>query len=190
VDILIIGGTRNLGHLLTLELLQAGHRVIVFNRGQTPDLLPGDVRRLHGDRRDPAQLAQALNGRSFDVVVDTVLYKGSEAQTITRLLEGSISHYILISTGQVYLVRRDGQRPFAEVDYNGPLMEAPAPSTRDHEKWTYGVQKRQAEDILAKAWEDDASHTPRYASPWLTASGTIFTASTVTFCGCGMLALF
>jgi nucleoside-diphosphate-sugar epimerase len=153
VEILIIGGTRNLGHLLALELLQAGHRVTVFNRGQTPDQLPDDVRRLHGDRSDPAQLAQALVGRSFDVVVDMTLYNGTDAQTITGLLEGRVGHYIFLSTGQVYLVRRDVQRPFAEADYDGPLTEAPDPNTRDHEEWTYGVEKRQAEDILAKAWE-------------------------------------
>jgi nucleoside-diphosphate-sugar epimerase len=153
VDILIIGGTRNLGHLLTLELLWAGHRVTVFNRGQTLDQLPNDVRRLHGDRHDPAQLAQALMGQSFDVVVDTTLYNGSDAQTITRLLEGCVGHYVFISTGQVYLVRRDVQQPFAEADYDGPLIEAPAPHTRDHQEWSYGVQKRQAEDVLAGAWE-------------------------------------
>jgi len=37
LDVLIIGGTRNLGHLLSLELLETGHQVTVFNRGQTPD---------------------------------------------------------------------------------------------------------------------------------------------------------
>jgi nucleoside-diphosphate-sugar epimerase len=153
VDIMIIGGTRDLWRLLALELLQVGHHVTVFNGGQTPDQLPGDVRCLHGDRSNPAQLAQALMGRSFDVVVDTALHKGSDAQAITRLLEGRISHYIFISTGQVYLVRRDVQQPFVEADYDGPLMEAPAQCTRDHEAWTFGVQKRQAEDMLAMAWE-------------------------------------
>jgi nucleoside-diphosphate-sugar epimerase len=109
VDILIIGGTRNLGHLSALELLRVGHRVTVFNRGQPLDQLPSDVRRLHGDRSNPAQLAKALMGWSFDVVVDTTLYHGSDAQTITRLLDGRVGHYVFISTGQVYLVRRDVQ---------------------------------------------------------------------------------
>jgi nucleoside-diphosphate-sugar epimerase len=153
LEILIIGGMRNLGHLLALDLLQARHRVTVFDRGQTPDQLSGEVRRLHGDRSDPAQLAQALVGQSFDIVVDTTLCNGSDAQTITELLERRVSHYIFLSTGQVYLVRRDVQRPFAEADYDGPLTAASAPGTRDHEEWIYAVEKRQAEDVLAKAWE-------------------------------------
>jgi NAD(P)-dependent dehydrogenase (short-subunit alcohol dehydrogenase family) len=101
LEILIIGGTRNLGHLLTLELLQAGHRVTVFNRGQTPDELPADVQRLRGDRSDPARLAPALAGRSFDGVVDTTLYNGADAQTITALLDGRVGQYLFLSTGQV-----------------------------------------------------------------------------------------
>lgn len=86
MDILIIGGTRNLGHLLTLALLDTGHRVTLFNRGQTPDELPADIQRLRGDRSDPPRFAQALAGRSFDVVVDTTLYNGADARQL-------VSHY-------------------------------------------------------------------------------------------------
>lgn len=153
MDVLIIGGTRNLGHLLSLELLETGHQVMVFNRGQTPDELPADVQRLHGDRTDPVCLRQALAGRSFDVVVDTTLYTGAEAHTIAELMDGRVGHYIFLSTGQVYLVHADLPRPLVEDGYEGPLMTAPPPGTRDHGEWTYGVEKRQAEDALARAWE-------------------------------------
>ena len=39
-EILILGGTRNLGHVTALALLEAGHNVTVMNRGITPDELP------------------------------------------------------------------------------------------------------------------------------------------------------
>lgn len=133
--------------------MEAGHHVIVFNRGQTPDELPADVTRLHGDRSDPTQLAQALGSRSFDAVVDTTLYNGITARAIAQLLDGRVGHYLCLSTGQVYLVRRGLQRPFAEEHYEGPLTDAPAPGTRDDEEWLYGVEKRHAEDALAHAWD-------------------------------------
>lgn len=95
MDILIIGGTRNLGHLLALRLLETGYRVTILNRGQTPDELPGEVTRLRGDRSDPVQLKQALAGRSFDTVVDTTLYNGPDAQAVARILEGRVGSYIL-----------------------------------------------------------------------------------------------
>src|SRR5829696_9176485 len=99
MEILIIGGTRNVGHLLTLELRTQGHSVTVLNRGKTPDELPEDIQRLHCDRSDAAALAQTLSGRSFDAVVDMALYDGTDAKAVTQLLDGSVGQYIFLSTG-------------------------------------------------------------------------------------------
>lgn len=153
MDVLIIGGTRNVGHLLTLELCRNGHRVTVFNRGKTLDELPAGVQRLHGDRSDPKSLSRALVGRSFDVAVDMALYNAADAKTITKLLDGRIGQHIFLSTGQVYLVREESPRPFAENVSEKPLLSAPLPGTRDHDEWLYGVQKSQAEDVLMSAWQ-------------------------------------
>jgi nucleoside-diphosphate-sugar epimerase len=153
MEILIIGGTRNVGHLLTLKLLMDGHRVTLFNRGITPDDLPASVQRLHGDRSDPSSLRKALAGRSFDAVVDMALYNGADAKTITELLDGRVGQYLFLSTGQVYLVRAESPRPFAEDASEKPLTPAPLPGTRGHDEWLYGVKKSQAEDILMSAWQ-------------------------------------
>src|ERR1041385_7304205 len=111
---LIIGGTRNLGPAIVQALLQEGHEVAVFNRGQTRDDLPQEVERLRGDRADPAQLKAAIAGREFDLVVDTTLYTGAEAQTAVELFADCVGRYIFLSTGQVYLVRIGVERPFKE----------------------------------------------------------------------------
>ncbi len=152
MNILIIGGTRNMGHLLALQLLEDGHHVTVFNRGYSRDELPAEVERLRGDRTIKEQLKAALHGRTFDAVVDMVLYSGEEAETITHLLKDRTDHYVFISTGQVYLVREDLSRPFSEEDYEGRLLPAPKPNTYGYEEWSYGMQKRAAEDLLAAAW--------------------------------------
>jgi nucleoside-diphosphate-sugar epimerase len=60
---------------------------------------------------------------------------------------------------------------FAEADYDGPLAKAPAPDTQDHAEWAYAMQKRQAEDVLAQAWEDrrfpfTALRLPLVISEW------------------------
>jgi nucleoside-diphosphate-sugar epimerase len=154
-NILIIGGTRNLGYALGLQLLEAGHHVTILNRGITPDHLPEAVERLRADRTDSAQLQKALAGRSFDVVVDTALYKQEEAEAVIPLLRGRTGHYIFLSTGQVYLVREDIERPFKESSYDGRLMPAPKPNTYQYEEWLYGVDKRRVEDTLAAAWQKE-----------------------------------
>jgi nucleoside-diphosphate-sugar epimerase len=150
---LIIGGTRNLGPAIVQSLLSEGHEVTVFNRGQTPDDLPPEVERLHGDRSDPRQMQAALRGRNFDVVIDTTLYTGAEAERAVELFQGRVGQYIFISTGQVYLVRLGVHRPFKEADYAGPVMPEPAKADEsEHSNWLYGFDKRQAEDVFAKAW--------------------------------------
>lgn len=152
---LVIGGTRNLGPDIVKCLLEEGYEVTVFNRGITPDELPGSVERLRGDRRDAVQLGAALGRREFDFVIDTAIYTGAEAQAVVQVLMGRVGHYIFLSTGQVYLVRAGLQRPFKEDDYQGQLISEPAHSeVTDYNNWRYGFDKREAEDVFARVWEE------------------------------------
>ncbi|MCU0465199.1 MAG: NAD-dependent epimerase/dehydratase family protein [Anaerolineae bacterium] len=151
MNILIIGGTRQVGHYLTERLLASGHRVTLLNRGITKDSLPDHLPRLNCDRTDPIQLKRALSGRTFDVVVDNVLFRRPEAESITALLDGRVGHYIALSSGQVYLVREGVSRPFREEDYAGPTLPPPALATYDYEEWLYGMDKRACEDVLSEA---------------------------------------
>jgi nucleoside-diphosphate-sugar epimerase len=147
-NILIIGGTRNIGYLLSKHIIQAGHQLTILNRGVTPDDLPDGVHRLRCDRTDPQQLKRALNNRQFDMVIDMTLYHAAEADQIAEILRGQVGHYIAVSSGQVYLVREGIQRPFREQDYAGALTPQPTPNTYDHEEWLYGMNKREMEDAL------------------------------------------
>jgi len=154
MNILIIGGTRNVGHFLAHQLLSTGHNVTLLNRGKTPDNLPDEIERLRADRTDSFQLEKALIGREFDVVVDNALYKQQEAETIIRLLNGKVGHYIFLSSGQVYLVREGAERPFTEESYDGRLIPAPKANTFAYEEWLYGIDKRKAEDVFIKAGQE------------------------------------
>jgi nucleoside-diphosphate-sugar epimerase len=152
---LIIGGTRNLGPSIVQALLQEGHEVAVFNRGQTRNDLPEEVERLRGDRTDTSQLKKALGGREFDLVVDTTLYTGAEAEAVVEVLANRARRYIFLSTGQVYLVRIGVELPFKEEDYPGPVMaEPPKSNVSDYKNWLYGFDKRAAEDVFARAWTE------------------------------------
>ena len=150
-DILILGGTRNLGHFTALSLLDAGHNVTVLNRGVTSDALPANVERLRADRRDTGTMRAALDTRSFDVVFDTTTYTGTEARQAVELFGGSTDLYVFVSSGQVYLVREGVSRPFREADYDGPVMPEPSQESADHDDWKYGMEKRDAEDVFTTA---------------------------------------
>ena len=151
--VLIIGGTRNMGYYLSKRLAEAGVDLTLLNRGITRDDLPRAIHRLHVDRTDHRQMRRALLAKSFDVVIDFVLYQADEAQTIIELFRDDTEHYIMLSSGQVYLVREGAQRPFREEDYAGRLMPAPKQNSYAFEEWRYGMQKRAAEDQLLQAWE-------------------------------------
>ncbi|HEY2804740.1 MAG TPA: NAD-dependent epimerase/dehydratase family protein [Gemmatimonadales bacterium] len=149
---LIIGGTRNLGPDLVRALLARGDEVTVLNRGLTADDLASPVMRLHADRSNEAALRAALGSRSFDLVVDTTLYNGKDAQAVTRILAGRVQKYVFWSTGQVYLVRTGLKPPFSEQDYDGAVMDSPdANRTDDADNWRYGVDKRAAEEVFRAA---------------------------------------
>lgn len=153
-NILIIGGTRNMGYFLTQRLADSGHRVTILNRGMSEDDLPETIYRLRADRTDPQQMKRALMGKSFDVVVDFVMYRQHEAEVIINLLGGAIDHYIMISTGQVYLVREGISRPFTEDSFEGRIQPPPKANTFAYEEWSYGINKRQAEEALIKAHQE------------------------------------
>ncbi len=57
----------------------------MFNRGQTRDDLPEEVERLRGDRTNPEELEARLRGREFDLVIDTTLYTGEEAEAAVEV---------------------------------------------------------------------------------------------------------
>ena len=151
-DILILGGTRNLGHVTAVALLEAGHKVSVMNRGVTPDELPPDVHRLRGDRADSNQMRRAINGLDFDLVLDTTTYTGADARSAIDVFQGHVGRYVFVSTGQVYLVREGISRPFREESYDGPLIPEPPRESEDYDSWSYGAWKRDAEDEFAAAF--------------------------------------
>ena len=151
--VLIIGGTRNMGYYLSQRLAAAGADLTLLNRGITKDDLPRSIHRLHVDRTDHKQMRRALLAKSFDVVIDFVMYRGDEARTVIELFHDDVGQYIFLSTGQVYLVREGLERPFREDDYAGRLMPAPKEISYDYEEWRYGVDKRDVEDQLKAAWE-------------------------------------
>ena len=147
--VLILGGTRNLGHVSAISLLKAGHEVTVLNRGITPDELPRDVERLHAERADHSKIRALVQARSWDAVVDTTSYTGTDAAAICELFRERCGRIVFVSTGQVYLVRTDARPPFSESDYEGAIIPEPGIEAPDHNDWVYGVEKRAAEEVFS-----------------------------------------
>lgn len=100
LNLLIMGGTRFIGPHIIRAAQERGHALTMFNRGKTnPDLFPG-VDRLTGDR--VAGELEALEGRSWDAVIDTSAYFPHVVKHALEVFGDQIDHYLLISTISVY----------------------------------------------------------------------------------------
>jgi nucleoside-diphosphate-sugar epimerase len=106
------------------------------------------VEALVGDRSDEAALARALEGRRFDLTVDLAAYDAPAVEKVFRVRRLALGRYVLISTGQVYLVTTAERTPFRETDSMATLLPEPPAGTPDHREWAYGIGKRRAEQAL------------------------------------------
>lgn len=146
--LLVMGGTRFVGRHLVAEALERGHAVTLFNRGVSePGLFPG-VEEIHGDR--DGGLAP-LEGRSWDVVVDTCGYVPRVVGASAQLLAGATGHYTFISSLSVYPV---GTPPGADETAPVGTIEDPTVETIDEN--TYGPLKVLCEREVQERFDDRA----------------------------------
>lgn len=145
VNLLILGGTRFVGRHITEAALARGHRVTLFNRGQsdpTPDL---DVEQLRGNR--DGDLA-ALRGRRWDAAIDVSGYVPRIVRASAELLAPAVAHYTFISTGSVYAPARPGSR----VDEQTPTKTIDDETREDFQSPdAYGALKALCERAVERA---------------------------------------
>jgi nucleoside-diphosphate-sugar epimerase len=67
--VLIIGGTGVSGYWLVEELLERGHQVTIFHRGQQEAQFSRPIAHIHGDRQQQEAFAAATSGLALDAVV-------------------------------------------------------------------------------------------------------------------------
>jgi 2'-hydroxyisoflavone reductase len=135
VRLLVLGGTKFLGRHVVAHALDAGHEVTTFTRGRTnPDLFPR-AEHLLGDRDGSLD---ALDGRSWDGVVDTSGYVPRVVRRSAELLRDAVQRYVFVSTISVY----------AE-----PEEEPDSEDVQQH----YGALKRACERVVGEVFGDRAT---------------------------------
>jgi 2'-hydroxyisoflavone reductase len=140
MDILILGGTVFLGRAIVEEALSHGHKVTLFNRGKSnPDLFPG-VENLIGDRDNDIS---ALEGRRWDLAIDTCGYVPRIVGQSARLLSNAINHYTFISSVSVYA---DFSKP--DIDENSPVGTIEDETVEEITGETYGPLKALCEQEI------------------------------------------
>jgi nucleoside-diphosphate-sugar epimerase len=100
--ILVIGGTGFIGPHIVRRLLEQGHEVLVFHRGQTEADLPEGVIHLHGDRARLADHRPELARFAPKVVIDTRPMTEAHARTLMETVRGIAGRVVALSSGDVY----------------------------------------------------------------------------------------
>jgi nucleoside-diphosphate-sugar epimerase len=149
VKLLVLGGTKFLGRHFSAAALAAGHDVTLFTRGQTnPDLFP-EAEHLRGDR--DGELS-ALEGGSWDAVVDTSGYFPRIVRASAELLTARADRFTFISSVSVYA---DLSRP---VDESSPVGTIEDETIEDFgpEFQNYGPLKALCEQAARKVFGERA----------------------------------
>ena len=134
VRILVIGGTRFVGHHLTRLALEAGHRVTLFHRGQSDREAFPRAEHVLGDRDGGLE---PLRGRPFDTVVDMCGYVPRVVRGSVELLRGAAGHYLFVSSISAY----DPSKLEPGYDEDAPLATIPDPEVEEITERTYGALK-------------------------------------------------
>ncbi len=132
----MIGGSGVISSACASLAVRRGFEVSVLNRA-VRTACPG-TRQLTADVHDEASVAGALEGTSWDVVVDFLAYGPADVERALRLFRGRAGQYFLISSASAY------QRPVRHyrVTEETPLENA---------FWEYSRAKIAAEQVLTNA---------------------------------------
>jgi len=113
MKILILGGNRFTGKLITEKLFAKGHSVTLINRqGNAP--VPCEI--IKCDRNSSEQMRLAIGDRSFDCIIDMCLFNKKQAEAAVDLFKDKTKKYIFISSVAVY-----EKTEFFPISENYPL---------------------------------------------------------------------
>ena len=137
----IVGGTGNISQAIVRRLLENGHEVVLFNRGQTAKA-PEGVRGILGDRQDREDFERRMQAEKFDAAIDMICFTAEDAASSVRAFRG-VGWFVQTSTVCTYGIQYD----YFPADETHPLR----PITE------YGRNKAAADDVYLAAW-----HTERF----------------------------
>ena len=152
--LLILGGTGFIGPHMVRYAVERGHQVSIFTRGRSEANVPAGVEHLIGDRNDDHT---ALEGRTWDVVLDNNAQDYRWVQKSTELLRDAAEQYVFVSSISAYELEgfdwgnkdRILMEPIVDEDFK---RISPPAGWSDGDDARYGLMKTLSEDIAHAAF--------------------------------------
>jgi len=145
--LLFLGGTGFLGPAEVEYAMARGHTVTLFNRGRTNTHLFPDVEKLVGDRATPD--LSALEGREWDVVLDTSANAAVWVKDTAELLKDSVGRYLFVSSLSAHsdtstLWQTEEAPVFSRADYDEAIASGASIGA------AFGPNKAEAERLVTE----------------------------------------
>lgn len=146
-NILVIGGTGNMGRPLVKSLAEDGHSVFAVCRKKVGE---EDVERLarngggyfYGDAKDKQFMGEVLN-RHYDAIVDFCIYSSAEFRERMNVFLDKTDQYVCLSTAAVY-----ADIPTPKNESSPRYMEVDPPREGTARWGWYCYEKARIEDML------------------------------------------
>jgi len=122
--ILVIGGTRFIGPPAVRRLVERGHQVAVFHRGESEAELPPEVEHLHGDRARLPEFADVVRRFGPEVALDMAAFTEADAQAAVDAARGVTKRIVAVSSMDVY-------RAYGRFHGTEPGPPEPVPLSED-----------------------------------------------------------
>ncbi|QAT49949.1 reductase [Caproiciproducens sp. NJN-50] len=148
MNILVFGGTRYFGIHMVEALIQKGHNITIATRGRKKDDFGNSVHRVVIERSSPKSIADAFNGKTFDVVCDSLAYCSNDVKYVLDSVH--CKRYLMTSSASVYRLHVNT----VENDFN-PLEKSLKWCNRTD--YPYDEVKRLAECALFQAYPSQSS---------------------------------
>ena len=140
MKVLFIGGTGVISSACSELAVSRGIELFHLNRGKSIGLRKIDgVKTIISDIRNVAETKRALQGHTFDVVVDWIAYEPEHIQNSLALFSGNTGQFLFISTASAY------QKPPQKL----PITED---TPLDNPFWEYSRKKIACENLLQEAY--------------------------------------
>lgn len=143
MKILMIGGTGTISSAITRQLAESGHDLWLLNRGNRRNEVPSGVTQVIADIDDTAEVLRQIGDEQFDTVCEFIGFVPEQVQRDIRLFTGRTRQYVYISSASAY------NKPAA----NHVITEG---TTLANPHWEYSRNKIACEELLMKAYRDDA----------------------------------
>jgi nucleoside-diphosphate-sugar epimerase len=141
MNVLFIGGTGIISTACTELAVARGLNVTLLNRSKRAPV-PG-AKTITADLADPGATARALDGKTWDSVVDFIAFTPADIESRLALFRGRVGQFVFISSASAY------QKPLTDylVTESTPLRNP---------MWDYSRNKIACEELLNKAYREDA----------------------------------